>query len=59
LSNSLFYGAPRLAHPLRDFTTAELERDLESAKLDAAKRAEIEAELTYRAAKPSRRRAAR
>jgi hypothetical protein len=48
MSNSLYYGRPVSANAFPGYSTAELESDLASDKLDAATRAAIETEIARR-----------
>ncbi len=47
---SVFYGKPVSSRAFPSYTTAELERDLQSKSLDAATRAKIETEVARRKA---------
>ena len=58
-SNSLFYGRPISANAYPQYSTAELEQTLESARLDDDTRAMIEAEISRRAAAKIAKREAR
>jgi hypothetical protein len=48
-SRSLYYGKRQSANAFPAYTTAELERTLQSASLDGATRIKIDAELARRA----------
>jgi len=48
MTHSLYYGRPVSANAFPGYSTAELEHDLESDKLDTATRAAIEAEIARR-----------
>jgi hypothetical protein len=50
MSRSLYYGSPVFRNAFPGYSTADLERDLESPKLDNITRANIEAEIARRLA---------
>jgi hypothetical protein len=54
-SRSLYYGSPVSPNAFPGYSTADLESDLQSAKLGADTRATIETEIARRAAAKPRR----
>jgi hypothetical protein len=50
MTHSLYYGRPPSTNAFPSYSTSDLERDLESPRLDDETRARIETEIARRAA---------